>query len=186
MIYEFKVGVDITHIYTWRTFFRSAQIVEQFVLGQVAPEQHLVADCKYVDMSFLRDPECILEFEFVVLPIIVEPDADHGLETLFLRNGRNEFMAVGAGEGANPPSVWLDNCECHEFCPRESCEQVRANRRSTGLKYRFPQVITCACSGLTLKFLAELITKQSACAKSGCYFPNPTAALEQVGADIIG
>ena len=62
-------------------------------------------------MSLVRNLDCILEFEFVVLPIIVKPDANHGLETLFLCNGRNEFMALGAGEGANPPDVRLDNCE---------------------------------------------------------------------------
>jgi hypothetical protein len=61
-------------------------IFEQLVLGQLAAQQDLVADGKDVRVPGLGDLDGVGQFRLVLFAVLIEPDADHGLQPVLRRS----------------------------------------------------------------------------------------------------
>ena len=61
------------------------------------------------DVAFLRDADRILELQFIVLFVVVQPDTDKRLQTILVRNGRNQFVPLGARKCSYPANVRFDD-----------------------------------------------------------------------------
>ena len=59
-------------------------VVDQLIFGQVAAQQHFIADRENIRVAGFGDLDRIGDFHFVLFPVVVEPDADHGLEPFSL------------------------------------------------------------------------------------------------------
>ncbi len=118
MSIELKVGVDVAHGYAGSTLLRALHEIDNLVLRQVPTQQDFIADAQNIGMTGLRDFDRIGEFDFVLLPVVIEPDADHRTETRVFRDGRNQFVALAAGKGTNPACIRLHDGESLTYLVR--------------------------------------------------------------------
>ena len=111
MIFEQEIGIDGAHRDTRHGGPRALNVVDQLVLGQVFAQHDFVADRKDVGMPCTGDLDSIAELDFVRIKVLRQPYADHGLETVLMRDAWRLLVALDARETPDPVCIWLDDAE---------------------------------------------------------------------------
>ena len=64
MIDKLEIGVHVTDLDTRNGLFEAMNIVKQFILGQIAAQEHFVADRDNIGMPGSGNLDGILKFQF--------------------------------------------------------------------------------------------------------------------------
>ncbi len=108
---ELEVGIDIADFNVRNRCLHSLDVLDELCLRHITSQQHLVADGDDSGVPCSGGLDAVLDLDLVVLQVAVDPDADHGLESVLLGDPGYVLVSLTRGERPDPSDVGLDDAE---------------------------------------------------------------------------